>query len=861
MLTRYTLTIGGTETVIGDECLRNWDEISFSLKRSDYSGVVRSFSTEFEFVGKAYDLIYAEYAANGLLAEVSVAVYTITNRHTWEKQFEAPLDFSTLAFDGHTLSVSALDNSLAALIKAKKSTKYEFAVDDLDPSVGILPVIQMHNSCFWVFKDFQNSEIMDLTVDNDSEVFTNDYVQQDDEVGESSSETNSFFIEGVKYGADIDLTWDITMRAYLNAGNYGSTSVSQGDDEPIISVQLRVKLNDADYYDVLDTLFEHSLLRIVKDGVEYHRLVANRMEAWPSLARLKSAATKQLKGMFGIVGDYTSPDTDNYWTMNTVYEFDGSDWVDMGSPDVYYQDIRHTGSMTVKASDYGAGCYLGLYMRTHDANGEAITIGIPAKEGSSLVARWADPTASETTTRDVVAPVDLINAIVGEICEGATATIAEGSEVLAQTWLAAGESLRMISGAKIYSTFTEFADWMSVMFGYTYTIDDDSKVVAFVPRTEVFKAEVVKVLENVRDVEYSIEEGLIHSSVKAGQEVVDYSEINGRDQWFLNEYATGVSLADSTLNLTCKYRFDCYGIEYTMRQAGETTTDDITDEKVFFVRLDSDMQAVTTTSISGTINEVYNADFSSLSVIEANAGYIAAMHVPLKLERTSTSGNDDLTIGGVPIIANADISGRMFTEGEVKLTTDDTDMPPDLHGLVEFEWGTYTVRGFIKEAEARYGKINGTEYTLIVYSISETGSEPEAADTEVVWSVDGEEATEDTGNPELTNPVDGDTIDMGGVTIGGSVSVIIQVRGKNLTEDLSVAISGKGFSVNKETIGYAAANDGLPLAKLKVSYDGTSSTGVTIVNTKGTLVISSGEVSAEVQLKVTQINLSNEEED
>lgn len=96
MLTKNILTIGSTEHEIPDECLKNWDEIAFSLKRTDYSGVMRSYSTEFVFVGEVYDLLLAEYLDKGLLAEASVAVYTITDTHEWERQFSAPLDFSTI---------------------------------------------------------------------------------------------------------------------------------------------------------------------------------------------------------------------------------------------------------------------------------------------------------------------------------------------------------------------------------------------------------------------------------------------------------------------------------------------------------------------------------------------------------------------------------------------------------------------------------------------------------------------------------------------------------------------------------------------------------------------------------------------
>ena len=123
MLTKYVLTIGATEHVIPDECLKNWDEIAFTLKRTDYSGVMRSFSTEFIFVGEIKDLLWDLYLTDGFQASASVAVYTITNRHTWELQYAAPLDFSTIEAENGTLSINALDSALASKLKSKKSQK------------------------------------------------------------------------------------------------------------------------------------------------------------------------------------------------------------------------------------------------------------------------------------------------------------------------------------------------------------------------------------------------------------------------------------------------------------------------------------------------------------------------------------------------------------------------------------------------------------------------------------------------------------------------------------------------------------------------------------------------------------------
>ena len=128
MLTKYYLEIDGTKTEIPTRCIKNWDEVMCAYKRASYSGVTRSFTSQFEFVHEAYDMLMALYLRDGFEAVAVLSLYTITDRWEWEKRFEAPVDFSSITWDNYVLKVNCIDNSLAALIKANKGTKYEFVV-------------------------------------------------------------------------------------------------------------------------------------------------------------------------------------------------------------------------------------------------------------------------------------------------------------------------------------------------------------------------------------------------------------------------------------------------------------------------------------------------------------------------------------------------------------------------------------------------------------------------------------------------------------------------------------------------------------------------------------------------------------
>lgn len=188
MLTKYILTIGSTEHVVPDECLKNWDEIAFSLKRTDYSGVMRSFSTEFVFVGKIKDLLWELYLADGFKASASVAVYTITNTHEWEKQYESALDFSTVEIEDDALTINALDNALASLLKSKKSQKYEYLVSSFDTTRVNISRVELSSYACYTFPVTNNPTgfVTALLNTNSSQIISKDYIEPCSEIADAA---------------------------------------------------------------------------------------------------------------------------------------------------------------------------------------------------------------------------------------------------------------------------------------------------------------------------------------------------------------------------------------------------------------------------------------------------------------------------------------------------------------------------------------------------------------------------------------------------------------------------------------------------------------------------------------------------
>lgn len=134
MIIRYRLNTGGQVITFGNECLKNWQEISYAIKRSDYGGVVRSFSGTFQFTGEAYRLIVGAYMSEYLSAYTTISVYTLNENQSYSLLYKARLDYGTMRMSDNVVELNSFDDTIASLIKAKKSTKYEYRISELAES-------------------------------------------------------------------------------------------------------------------------------------------------------------------------------------------------------------------------------------------------------------------------------------------------------------------------------------------------------------------------------------------------------------------------------------------------------------------------------------------------------------------------------------------------------------------------------------------------------------------------------------------------------------------------------------------------------------------------------------------------------
>ena len=701
MKAKYHIITGDVTHEVPNEDIKNWGDVKFTLERKDFSGVMRSFSSEFEFVGRTYTLLRDLYLADGFLADAVIVMSTKNNDWTYTEQFRCPLDFSSVEIAGGVLTINAIDNSLAARIKSMKGQKWQFPVENFEREQINIRRITFANFAKYNLPVRDNAAgNVNATFDEEnSAVISTMYVEPCDEVAGAAQGNNRFFAKiNTAPSPSIRINWYGRVRKRL----------IDVENNNIAELQLGYWVDDNDpHFQLWSTLCNNDISKEFRYGSIRNRWIGGQRHAnYTSLDALKAAAASNdgiiglYPGYFGVVGSNAYPSA-AYWTDNVVYMYQGNgNWISRVAPGDYMEDLEMSASATL--SELGTDMYPMLRLTNS-----------MTWFNSTMEMTWNDE-PGEPTIIGGISPLELLQRIVSSISEGATASIdADSNGVIAKTYIFAAEALRKLPEAKIYTTFQQFADWMETVFGYTYTIEGNT--VRFLHRSEVFVGSSVKVIERVRDVKYSVNDSLIYTEVDAGYSKKEYGEIDGRlETNFTNYYSTGYHSTDKKLSLISKYRADGYGIEFTLRKGEKDneTTDNRADEDVFFAcaNMVSDGQGGQELSYALPFNSAY----APYVCATKNAAFIAAMGNGAAVTLTMTSSDGNNVLSNIPIPAGT----ALFTAGELEFTTDDMLLPAEWNGLIQVDHKGYRYTGFISKAEASVARQGGMEYTLIVKEIT-----------------------------------------------------------------------------------------------------------------------------------------------
>lgn len=442
MQTRYILHIPDEDYELKDDDLRNWDEVRCSYKRSGFDGVVRSFSSQFEFVNHAGELLTALYLADRYNAEASITILTKNENWTYDERFSCPLDFSSIVIDGETVKISCVDNGMSALIKSNRNTKFEFAIgEDIESDVQFLfNRVRVRESVTYEITGGESNEddgSLYVPASENNRIYCG--LVNDDEINvggvlhyndDQTTDANSCILTAykeVELNIDLSVTFDQCYQ--VGSGMLGRMIVIHTDNsiQPVIS-----DFNFGSHGKTFKGNYDNeSQLRI----------------AWPK----SSVQDGDWATVAGIV-----------WAVNYKIDQEHTDWENMNVTADVYRRMKITRNATVTlavgeklafaTTGPGAHVYASEFKFSWIAKGSPCMI-------------------------DGFSPVTVAERLLLKICEGKInprVVISPYDERIYDTVILAAESIRGLTEAKLYTSFSEFCDWMSVVFGYVYYIGEET---------------------------------------------------------------------------------------------------------------------------------------------------------------------------------------------------------------------------------------------------------------------------------------------------------------------------------------------------------------------------------------------------
>lgn len=240
--------------------LVNWADVEMSFKRGDYDGVVRSFSTKFEFANGAYMRLLDEYLSNYLNASATIVFYLRNNSWLLNEKFRCSLDFSTFTYNNTTCEINAVDNSLVSLIKAKKGTQYEYQVsklregsplnyDRLEMTSQIEWIIggELSDNEEYVYNTYETNSIIPMYIKGTPEIAVKDIIEVAD-VGIPADVTpvsDLWFIRNISNcGISMNISFFATVTMQKLTSDASATLIIRQrkgpyTDPPILEYQLR----------------------------------------------------------------------------------------------------------------------------------------------------------------------------------------------------------------------------------------------------------------------------------------------------------------------------------------------------------------------------------------------------------------------------------------------------------------------------------------------------------------------------------------------------------------------------------------------------------------------------------------------
>lgn len=331
---------------------------------------------------------------------------------------------------------------------------------------------------------------------------------------------------------------------------------------------------------------------------------------------------------------------------------------------------------------------------------------------------------------DIIDPVVLMQRYLDEMSgmKGLFSANIVWNESDYKTMIIAAESIRKIPEAKLYGSPNDFFDWMKVL-GYEYDIDGNKLI--FKQRDEFYhKTSVAASMreDEIADLIIKADETHAYTSIEVGYKKQEYDSINGRcEPNGTFNYTTGyITREDNKLNLISPYRADAMGIEMLCQETERDTTDNESDNDVFFVALKENNDSFSTykETIVKDVNypqlEMFNGIFNPYYLIKRNESLIGINAKQVKFKSTDMSRTAQIVEAGssnttIDPYTSQQINKKLFEPIVYNFATgSNKDIPPysARNGIIKFNWKGEVFRGFINEIRKNYATESETTWEL-----------------------------------------------------------------------------------------------------------------------------------------------------
>lgn len=668
-LIKITMEIEGVVTDVTNDLVQE-DSLEILQERDGVSGVITSVSFPVKLRGKGRELLKTAFDANGLYTQGKINIYKrgdYDNDYTLLKS--SPVDFSTYKETDTTVSVECAESELMDIINSEGKTKYD------------IPVAEIKEAKQWDYKRMEMRNVGQYTVPLDTPVESSDQsiVLTGDRV---------FFMPlSLNMASQVRGAYEVDFKTQNFGINNGSYFMKTSDQDINITFDVDISYNvdiEVDNIEskIFDNTFYCGIYRKDKNDGKYYAILSGALSRYSVIIK-DGKKTGKFTFDLSVNSSHDIPANEEVaLIINTSYET----WMDVQS-----YKITVTGTKSSKFEAY-----------YYDSGRENVKI-------------------------DVISPEKLLNKYLSMMSGDNRFTGAiDWAETEYKTMIVAAESLRgfdVVDGspsATLHGSPNDFFDWMKVL-GYEPVISGDT--VTFKTRDNVFmNDEVAMELQesDVSDLTMQSDSTHAYTSVEIGYEKQDYENANGKYE--VNgtfTYTTGyIAREDNKLSLISPYRADPMGIEFLCQERDNYTTDDKSDNDIFFVAMTegdyyTEYRGIVTNADDYMI-KMFNAVFNPYFLVKRNESLIGINSKKLKFK--STDMNREAIITGYDIYSDIDITQRLFRPMVYNFATGYLDDLPTFNenGVVRFRWNGEVLEGFVKSIRKNYNQESETTWELHV---------------------------------------------------------------------------------------------------------------------------------------------------